>query len=65
MQERIYDLTQVRSLAELSIKQAAALLNIHYNTYLKLEKNPGRLTLDQALLLAEAAGIGVHQIKIR
>lgn len=65
MQERTYDLTQVLALANLTIKQAADLLNIHYNTFLKIAKHPGKMTLDQALLLAEAAGIGVHQIKIR
>lgn len=65
MQERTYDLAQVRALANLSAREAADLLHIHYNTFLRLEKNPGNLTLDQAYLLAEAAGIGVHQIKTR
>lgn len=63
MQERTYDLQSVRALANLSAREAAKLLNIHYNTYHRLEKNPGNLTLAQALLLAEAAGIGIHQIK--
>lgn len=57
-----YDLKQVRALAKLTQAQAAKLLNIHTNTYLKLEHTPGTITLAQAAILAEAAGIGVEQI---
>lgn len=64
MENRIYSLAQIRALANLSARDAADLLKIHYNTYLRLEKNPGNLTMDQALILAEAAGIGIEQIKI-
>lgn len=62
-QERTYDLKQIRALAGFTQKDAAKLLNIHPLTYLNIEKNPGRLTLNQAILMAEAAGISIEQIK--
>lgn len=65
MQERTYDLAQIRALANLTQKQAAKMLNIHETTYNRLEKHPGNITLDQALLLTSAAGIGVEQIRTR
>ena len=65
MAERTYDLPTVRAMANLSAREAAKLLQIHYNTYYRLEKNPGSLTLSQALLLAEAASIRIDQIKIQ
>ena len=61
--QRQYDLKQVRALANLTQKQTAKLLNVHPNTYHKLEQTPGLMTLDQAWIIAEAAGIGVEQIK--
>lgn len=63
--DRTYNIKAVRAMANLSAREAAKLLQIHYNTYLRLEKNPGNLTLSQALLLAEAAGIRIDQIEIQ
>lgn len=69
-QERQYDLKQVRALAGqaqnksgLTQKETAKLLHIHEVTYQHLEQNPGNLRLNQAYILAEAAGIGVEQIR--
>lgn len=64
MQERQYDLSQVRALANnMTQQQAADLLGIHRNTYIMLERTPGKLQLTQAYILAEAAGISIEQIK--
>jgi DNA-binding XRE family transcriptional regulator len=63
--DRTYNIKAVRAMANLSAREAAKLLQIHYNTYLRLEKNPANLTLSQALLLAEAAGIRIDQIEIQ
>ena len=65
MQEKQYTLKQIRALAGLSQQQAADLLNIHVATYGKLEQTPGRLTLCQAFLLSEAAGIELNQIQFQ
>ena len=63
--DRTYNIKAVRAMANLSAREAAKLLQIHYNTYLRLEKNPAKLKLSQALLLAEAAGIRIDQIEIQ
>lgn len=63
--DRTYNIKAVRAMANLSAREAAKLLQIHYNTYLRLEQNPANLTLSQALLLAEAAGIRIDQIEIQ
>lgn len=65
MDDRQLELYQIRALANLTQKQAADLLHVHENTYLRIEKDPKRITLDQAYILTRAAGVGVHQIKIR
>lgn len=61
---RKYDLKQVRALANMTQREAAELIGVHPVTYSRIESNPRQLTLGQAWLLAEAAGIGVEQIKI-
>lgn len=63
MTVRQYDLKQVRALANMTQQDAAKLLKVHKNTIQNLEKNPGKLELAQAHLLAEAAGISIEQIK--
>jgi DNA-binding XRE family transcriptional regulator len=63
--DRTYNIKAVRAMANLSAREAAKLLQINYNTYLRLEKNPAKLKLSQALPLAEAAGIRIDQIEIQ
>lgn len=65
MDDRQLELHQIRALANLTQKQTADLLHVHENTYLRIEKDPKRMTLEQAYILTRAAGVGVHQIKIR
>lgn len=65
MDERQYDLPQIRALAHLTQKEIADKLNIHENTYLRIEKDPKRMTMGQALILTKLAGVGIHQIKIK
>ena len=64
MQVRQYDLKQIRALLNMTQPQLAELLQVHRNTIGNLEKHPERLGLAQAWILAEAAGIGIEQIKI-
>lgn len=65
MQSRQYDLKQIRALLNMTQPQLAKLLGVHRNTIGNLEKHPERLDLAQAWVLAEAAGIGIEQIKIK
>lgn len=65
MQDRQYSLPQVRMLANnMTQQQAADLLRVHRNTYIAIEREPGKLQLAHAWILAEAAGISVEQIRI-
>ena len=64
MQVRQYDLKQIRALLNMTQPQLAKLLKVHRNTIGNLEKHPERIELAQAWTLAEAAGIGIEQIKI-
>ena len=64
MQSRQYDLKQIRALLNMTQPQLAKLLKVNRNTIGNLEKHPERIGLGQAWILAEAAGIGVEQIKI-
>lgn len=63
MQERQYDLKQVMALANMTHKDGAKLIHVHPVTFSKYVKDPSLMSLGQAHLLAEAAGIGVEQIE--
>ena len=64
MQSRQYDLKQIRALLNMTQPQLAKLLGVHRNTIGNFERHPEKLELGQAWILAEAAGIGIEQIKI-
>jgi DNA-binding XRE family transcriptional regulator len=53
---------QLRALANLTQRDAAKLLGIHRNTFMRLENDPGRMQLAQAAILTEMAGVGLEQV---
>ena len=58
-----YTPKQARLLAGKSQDEMAKALNIHRQTYAKLEKNPEQITIAQAHVFAEYVGIDYDRIK--
>ena len=63
MKDRLYTLPQIRALAELTQKETADLLGISERSYIRVEKT-GKLKLEWAVKLAQAADIKVEQIAV-
>lgn len=55
-------LRQLRLSKEISQEKMANLLKIHRNTYVKLEENPGRISIEQARTISNYFGVSVDDI---
>ena len=53
---------QARIGANLTQAQIAEKMNIHAQTYAKIEKHPGSATIDQALLFSKITGVSIDDI---
>ena len=61
--ERVtYTVKQARMLAEKTQVEMAAAMNISRETYMKIEKTPGRATITQARLISQITGIPLDNI---
>lgn len=57
-----YTLKQARQLAGKKQKEMAELLKIHIQTYRKIERNPERVTIQQAKLISAETKIPIDAI---
>lgn len=58
----MFSVKQARLLAEKTQEQLADSLNIHVQTYRKIEKDPGSATIRQAKQIAKITGIPLNEI---
>lgn len=58
----IMTVKQLRRLKELTVAQIAAALGISRVTYAKLENNPGKFTIDQAVEFCRIVGVPFDQV---
>lgn len=57
-----YSVRQARALAEKTQAEMAERLGVTRETYRRIEQNPGRATVDQAIAIARITGIPIDQI---
>lgn len=53
---------QARRLCDKTQKEMAEALNVHIQTYRKIESNPGTATIDQARTIAAITGVTLDRI---
>ena len=53
---------QARNFAGVTQAEMAKQLKIHRSTYIKLEKDPGKMTIEQAQAISQVTGIPVDDI---
>ena len=53
---------QARNVAGITQADMAKRLKIHRSTYIKLEKDPGKMTIEQARAISQATGCAVGDI---
>lgn len=58
----MFSIKQARLLADKTQEQLADSLNIHVQTYRKIEKDPGSATIRQAQQIAKITGIPLNEI---
>lgn len=58
----IFTIKQARKLRDLTQDQLAEALQVHVQTYRKIEENPESATVEQAKKIAEVTGISVDQL---
>lgn len=58
----MYTVRQARRLADKTQLEVANSMNIHVQTYMKFEKDPGKMSIEQAQRFAEVVGIPFNEI---
>ena len=58
----VYSVKQARALADKTQAEMAEKLGVTRDTYRKIEQNPGRATIDQAVAISRITGIPIDQI---